>query len=299
MNEVEDRTTPRAEINIDLTRTDVPRPQTHGQRTQPPQQQQQHHPKAQQLQQPPMVRVIHQSTPASPDPPLETAKVAPMKPIRQTRSEAPSPPIKAPVKRFSLVRNGSHYGEGKVEMPHHPLIRGQSYHGSSLRPAALAPLTVNSEAAQAHMTASPSRSGSPPYSAGIHQSPSEASTTSRIPSRKGSISSLHSVATLPAPSSRFFGGGRGNQDPRTRTMSTISNSSSSAALSALNMLPAVSRPATPPMIVHFPPESRRDASDGLHQLLPPPYAPSHLTAVAKYNPLGECYERVMRAKRGQ
>ena len=86
---------------------------------------------------------------------------------------------------------------------------------------------------------------------------------------------------------------------RSRTMSTISNSSSSAALSALNMLPAVSRPSTPPMIVHFPPESRRDVPDGLHQLLPPPYAPAHFTALLKYNPLGDCYERVMRAKRGR
>ncbi|KAH8119015.1 hypothetical protein DFH11DRAFT_414532 [Phellopilus nigrolimitatus] len=259
--------------------------------------------------QPPTVRVQPQSTPTSPAAPTPVEPQEEL-PIRHTRSEAPSPTQlrqKSASKRHPLIRQTSTYGETKAEMPPHPLIRGPSYHGA-VKPAPLAPLTVNSDVAQVQLSASPtstrigSRPDSPLYLTQSFslKSPSEASTEGRdrLPSRKGSISSLHSIATLPAPTSARYVGNRHKQD-RTRTLSTMSTSSSSAALSSLNKLPAMSRPGTPPMTVHFPSESRRDIQDGYHQLLPPPYLAAHATVTARYNPLLECYERVMRAKQGR
>ncbi|THH07831.1 hypothetical protein EW145_g3118 [Phellinidium pouzarii] len=298
-NGVVEPLTPRAESELALTRVETARPGTSVVQ-------------AQALAQPPTVRIQPQSTPAfpgpTPVPPSASERRAEVQLVRHTRSEAPSPtqlPQKPMAKRHPLVRHSSTHGDVKVEMPHHPLIRGQSYHGA-LKPAPLAPLTVNSETAQAQLSASPrsarlgSRTGSPSYSTQPFaiDSPTEASPDShdRALSRKGSVSSLHSVATLPAPVlSRF--GARSKQD-RTRTLSTISMSSSSAALNSLNMLPAMSRPGTPPLAVHFPSESRHDVQDGYHQLLPPMYVPAHMTVLARINPLRDCYNRVMRAKHG-
>lgn len=261
---------------------------------------------------PPVVRVQAQSTPTTPvpaSPPLPVAEqpTAKAPPVRQVRSEAPSPTQlrqKSAAKRTTLVRHTTTHGDVKRDMPPHPLIRGQSYHGAALKPARLAPLIVNSEAAQAHLAASPStpsRTDSPSYISGsFRDSPTAVSSSSqdRILSRKNSVSSLHSVTTLPAPASSRFVGGWGKPD-RTRTLSTLSTSSSSAALTALSTLPTMSRPSSPPLVVRFPAEGRRDPNEGFHQLLPPQYLATHMTALAKYNPLYDSYERVMRAKHGQ
>ncbi|KAL5523571.1 hypothetical protein ACEPAG_7744 [Sanghuangporus baumii] len=306
----DDVTTPHAEVDVDLTRVETVRPDTAVGTAAavlvPPIYRQD------EMILPPVVRVQTQSTPATPvptssPPPVLEQPTAKAPPVRQARSEAPSPTQlrqKPAAKRTTSVRHTSTHGDVKRDMPPHPLIRGQSYHGAVLRPARLAPLTVNSEAAQAQLTASPStptRVGSPSYfSSSFKESPTGASTDSqdRLPSRKNSISSLHSVTTLPAPASSRFVGGWGRPD-RTRTLSTISTSSSSAALTALSSLPTMSRPSSPPLVVRFPAENRRDSNEGLHQLLPPQYLATHMTVLAKYNPLYDSYERVMRAKHGQ
>ncbi|KAL5485403.1 hypothetical protein ACEPAI_8045 [Sanghuangporus weigelae] len=309
-NGFDDVSTPRAELDVDLTRVDTVRPDTAARTAAavlvPPTSQQD------EMIPPPVVRVQAQSTPVTPvptppPPPILEQPTAKAPPVRQVRSEAPSPTQlrqKSAAKRTTLARHTSTHGDVKRDMPPHPLIRGQSYHGTALRPARLAPLTVNSEAAQAQLTASPStpsRAGSPSYfSSSFKESPTGTSTDSqdRVPSRKNSISSLHSVTTLPAPVSTRFVGGWGRPD-RTRTLSTISTSSSSAALTALSTLPTMSRPSSPPLVVRFPAENRRDPNEGFHQLLPPQYLATHMTVLAKYNPLYDSYERVMRAKHGQ
>ena len=223
---------------------------------------------------------------------------------RQIRSEAPSPTRRRYLpKRNPLLRNSSH-GEYNVDMPPHPLIRGQSFQ-LSLKPKPLAPLQVNPEAIQAQITTSPtstrggysSTSPTSMFHSMTLQTPTSVDPDNR-PSRKSSISSLHSVATLPVPSPSRFVGMRSKAD-RTRTLSTISNSSSSAALTSLNALPTMSRPGTPPLVVHFPIENRRDASDGIHQLLPPPIRSAHLMFVARNNSLKESFERVTRARAGR
>ncbi|KAL5528653.1 hypothetical protein ACEPAF_7789 [Sanghuangporus sanghuang] len=303
----DDVTTPRAELDVDLTRVETVRPDaaagTAAAVLAPPTSRQD------EMIPPPVVRVQAQSTPAtpvptSPPPPVLEQPTAKAPPVRQVRSEAPSPTQlrqKSAAKRTTFVRHTSTHGDVKRDMPPHPLIRGQSYHGAALRPARLAPLTVNSEAAQAQLTTSPStpsRAGSPSYfSTSFRESPTGASTDSqdRLPSRKNSISSLHSVTTLPAPASSRLVGGWGRPD-RTRTLSTISTSSSSAALTALSSLPTMSRPSSPPLVVYFPAENRRDPNEGFHQLLPPQYLATHMTVLTKYNPLYDSYERVMRAK---
>lgn len=274
--------TPRAETP--LPRVDTIRP------NEPLRQVQQMHP--------PVVNV-HTATPIVP-PTADT--------YRQTRSEAPSPTQLRDgntSKRSSMIRQSSGQSAVKVEVPHHPLIRGQSYHGG-LKPAALAPLTVKSESAQAQLSASPTSSygilHSPNSIDGsiLNESPDRDEPHIR-PTRKASFSSIHSVATLPAPSSRQVVGSRSRMNravDRTRTLSVMSTSSSSAALTSLNTLPGGSRPGTPPLTVHFTPEthSRREHAEGLHQLLPPPYMASHMSTLSQYNPMADCYARVMRAK---
>ena len=271
----------------------------------------------------PVVRVQPQSTPITPpEPPAPESE-----PLRQSKSEAPSPTRRSmhsrQFKRHSLMRNSSHGEPSKYEIPPHPLIRGQSYSGSGalkLKPAPLTPLTVDSAITQAQISASPTstRIASGPSSPTFMtrsltlQSPTTVSFSGeperdyRQPSRRTSISSLHSVATLPAPSpvhaqaySRLGsqGGVRSRQGDRARTLSMMSTGSSSAALTSLNMN-MMSRPGTPPSTVRFPKESISDG-DGIHPLLPPPYCATHLTMASHYNPLYDCYERVLRAKQSR
>lgn len=270
----------------------------------------------------PIVRVQPQSTPTTPPTqPHPDSEV-----LRQSRSEAPSPTRRSMhskhLKRHSLMRNQSHGEPSKYDIPPHPLIRGQSYSGGSalkLKPAPLTPLKVDSTIAQAELSSSPTSArilsgpSSPTFMTRslTIQSPTAVSFSGeperdyRQPSRRTSISSLHSVATLPAPSpvrsqaySRLGAqsGARSRQD-RTRTLSMMSSSSSSAALTSLSMN-MMSRPSSPPTTVRFPKEPIRDG-DSIHPLLPPPYCAAHLTVTSHYNPLYDCFERVLRARQGR
>lgn len=89
-------------------------------------------------------------------PPSTSSKVAPerpfIQPIRQARSEAPSPTQlkSAAPKRHPLVRQLSSYAEHRDSdmITPYSLIRGQSRQ-SSLKPTKFVPLTVNSENAKA------------------------------------------------------------------------------------------------------------------------------------------------------
>lgn len=178
----------------------------------------------------------------------------------------------------------------------HPLIRGQSFgHGH------LAPLKVSSDAAQAQLSSSPppgrSVSTSPPSIRTISNPIQSASPGRQFSSsifRRPSTSSAHSAATLPV-------------QPRTpierkRTMSTLSATSSSAALSSLSHLPtrgAVATPQNAPLVVHFPPQSAHTHPDTVHALLPPPYVTPHFTVLQWRSPIFESNERVARARESQ
>ncbi|KAI0279368.1 hypothetical protein BGY98DRAFT_1096195 [Russula aff. rugulosa BPL654] len=178
----------------------------------------------------------------------------------------------------------------------HPLIRGQSFgHGH------LAPLKVSSDAAQAQLSSSPppgrSVSTSPPSIRTISTPIQSASPGRQFSSsifRRPSTSSAHSAATLPV-------------QPRTpierkRTMSTLSATSSSAALSSLSHLPtrgAVATPQNAPLVVHFPPQSAHTHPDTVHALLPPPYVTPHFTVLQWRSPIFESNERVARARESQ
>ncbi len=173
----------------------------------------------------------------------------------------------------------------------HPLIRGQSFgHGH------LAPLKVSSDAAQAQLSSSPppgrSASTSPPSIRTIHTPVQSASPGRQFSSsifRRPSTSSSHSAATLPV-------------QPRARTISALSATSSSAALSSLSHLPtrgAVATSQNAPLVVHFPPQSAHTHPETVHALLPPPYVTPHFTVLQLRSPICESHERVARARESQ
>ncbi|TDL26210.1 hypothetical protein BD410DRAFT_895622 [Rickenella mellea] len=241
----------------------------------------------------------HVTQPTPPPQPRETflgnnsAVLAPPSPTaaRMAHSEAPSPSHanRHLPKRQTLSRQST-YSDSKAETPHHPLIRGQSYHGA-MKPSPLAPLTV-----QAQISTSPPSLRSAPLSSSPTTMTSSMSNymDEAHPGRRTSMSSARSVATLPVPSSP---NDRRAIHDRTRTLSSVSRSSSSAALSSLTALPAMSRPGTPPLTVRFPPEHINfSAADTYHNLLPPPYIATHLTVLAHSSPLRQSYDRVMRAR---
>ncbi|KAJ3851915.1 hypothetical protein EV368DRAFT_42070 [Lentinula lateritia] len=188
----------------------------------------------------------------------------------------------------------------------HPLIRGQSFGFPNNK---LAPLAMTSDVASAQLSSTPpvnieqSRhhpsplssspattiSGSPPSPSNNHNS-----LHYQLPSRRTSISSARSVATLPAQSLREPP--RQGKD-RNRTISTISISSSSAAISSLAHIPATRPPSPQRLSVVFPPPSHPQFhTAGVHSLLPPPYLTNHLTTLAHRTPLRESYDRVRYAK---
>lgn len=235
-------------------------------------------------------------------------------PIMESHSAvtSPSSPSRPATKRQSSTRPPSMHGSMTGKLDHsslrpHPLIRGDSYGQPNFvpKPAPLAPLTVT-----------PEISSSPPSS--IHESihyrdPSSPrrSTSPSSPNnpyvpnftRRTSISSARSVATLPVSSSSVTFTTREREPKsfldRTRTLSTISSSSSSAALSSLTHIPAVSRPPTPQLISFFPPVNPHVNTEAIHPLLPVPYLSNHLTIVAHRTPIRESFDRVMRAKLGR
>jgi hypothetical protein len=175
----------------------------------------------------------------------------------------------------------------------HPLIRGQSFgHGH------LAPLQVSSDAAQAQLSSSPppgrAASTSPTSIRTLHTpSPSLSSTIFRRPS----TSSAHSAATLPVqPRTPIV--------ERSRTISTISAASSSAALSSLAHLPTRASVAAAaqntPLVVHFPPpQNPHSHSETVHALLPPPYVTPHFTILQWRSPICESHEKIARARDSQ
>ncbi|KAK1225245.1 hypothetical protein PQX77_007771 [Marasmius sp. AFHP31] len=184
----------------------------------------------------------------------------------------------------------------------HPLIRGQSFGQPSTptRSTPLAPLTT-SDAASIKPSSSPPNSlkslASPSTISASPTSPYPQSATVTSHPRRTSVSSARSVATLPVPSS-VREPTKSSRD-RNRTLSTISQSSSSAAISSLAHLPTVTRPPTPQMISFFPPINTLHTVEGIHQLLPPPYLANHLTVLAHRTPLRESYDRVLKAKAGR
>ncbi|KAG7090892.1 hypothetical protein E1B28_009971 [Marasmius oreades] len=184
----------------------------------------------------------------------------------------------------------------------HPLIRGHSFGqpAAPSRPAPLAPLTTSDAASTVPSSSPTSLRAKPPGSPStISASPTSPYPQSAIVGpnshpRRTSVSSARSVATLPVlPSAREFT--RPSRD-RNRTLSTISQSSSSAAISSLAHLPTVTRPPTPQMISFFPPVNTHHTVEGIHPLLPPPYLSNHLTVLAYRTPLRESYDRILKAK---
>ncbi|KAF8629249.1 hypothetical protein AX17_005828 [Amanita inopinata Kibby_2008] len=179
----------------------------------------------------------------------------------------------------------------------HPLIRGNSFSTISHipKPTPLAPLTVIPDAST--NTTSPeqiyhvSNEVSISPSSMISPSPDAASSQ-----RRTSISSTRSVSTLPGT---FPAEVLRIAHDRTRALSALHTSSSSAALSSLTHLPTVTRPPSPKAIAFFPPMNPHANIEGIHPLLPSPYMNNHMTVLARRTPLRESYDRVIRAKLGQ
>jgi len=201
-------------------------------------------------------------------------------------------------KRNSMTRPPSvHSIRSEVPLRPHPLIRGNSYGqgvalGSAAKPAPLAPLTVTSSSSAAQISSSPPNSSSSPTSIKTSFGP-------QSPNRRTSISSARSVATLPITPMSPEPQGKQHQD-RNRTISTMSSSSTFAALTSLAYFPTTtSRPTTPQYTSHFPQQHNSQVNlDIMHPLLPPPYLGAHLTVLATKNPVRESFSRVARAKQG-
>ncbi|KAF9467296.1 hypothetical protein BDZ94DRAFT_1249017 [Collybia nuda] len=220
-------------------------------------------------------------------------------------SETPSPgPNSRPThKRHASTRPPStHSVTGRSDPPlrPHPLIRGHSYgHVYPQKPAPLAPLTVIPDSVS---TSPPSVFDGPMTHLSTSPSSSLKTTTASPASpdqvgpshRRTSVSSARSVATLPVSNLReSTNWGLGD---RKRTLSSISHSSSSAALSSLVHLPSVTRPPSPQAISFFPLVNPHANIEGIHPLLPGPYLSNHLTVLARRTPIKESFDRVIRAK---
>lgn len=221
--------------------------------------------------------------------------------VMETRSAATSPTHRThhpSHKRLSMTRPPStHSSTSRSEVPlrPHPLIRGQSFgQGVPMTPKVvpLAPLTVTSEA-------SPVPSPGHDQTEKLSTSPSSVKTTcaQTAPNhRRTSVSSVHSVATLPSQAqiqAHFLG----KVHDRHRTVSSMSSNSSSSvqALSSLAYLPTT-RPSTPQYTVHFPPANISAGFEAVHPLLPPPYLSAHMSILTHRTPLKESYDRVVTAR---
>ncbi|KAH6914194.1 hypothetical protein BKA70DRAFT_1260687 [Coprinopsis sp. MPI-PUGE-AT-0042] len=218
-------------------------------------------------------------------------------------SRQTSPRTAQPSKRSS--RPASTYSSASTKVDGHrphPLIRGQSFGTGGgiglmnpIKPSPLAPVTA---AAPPHLSTSPTSSVYEDPKLFLPGSPASTSGGSFYPSgnRRTSISSTHSVSTLPPHTFRAEYA-RGPAYDRKRTLSALSNSSSSAALSALSHIPAVTRPPSPQSVVFFPPINPHANVENIHPLLPGPYLNNHLAVLARRVPLRESYDRVIKAKR--
>ncbi|KAG2345708.1 hypothetical protein BDR05DRAFT_960617 [Suillus weaverae] len=226
---------------------------------------------------------------------------SPERRIMETRSENTSPINRSRShKRQSVTRPPStHSTTSRNDAPlrPHPLIRGQSYAAPvTPRMVPLAPLTITSEAAPAHISTTQT------YDTGdtVCTSPSSTKTTyAPPPNRRTSISSACSVVTLPTQAHIQPLHFKAVHD-RTRTLSSMSSTSSSSvqALSSLAQLPTT-RPPTPQYTSHFPAASLYTNLETVHPLLPPPYLSAHVSILAHRSPLRESYDRVIAAKEQQ
>lgn len=186
----------------------------------------------------------------------------------------------------------THSIRADVSLRPHPLIRGHSYGqgvalGGPVKPTPLAPLTFTSGSPVAQMSTSPPGLSTSPTSVRTAYGPQSS------PTRRTSVSSAQSAATLPVTPPQMP-----NKVPdRSRTLSTMSNSSF-AALSSLAHLPAASsRPPTPQQYTsQFPHADPHHHLESMHPLLPPPYLCTHLTVLATRSPIREAFDRVARAK---
>lgn len=183
---------------------------------------------------------------------------------------------------------------GKSDVRPHPLIRGQSFGRVDVgKPSPLAPLTL---AAPPQLSTSPSSTVYEDPRNFLPSSPASStvgSFTDRKADRRTSFSSARSVNTVPTP---MFRPEPTRVVDRNRTLSAMSTTSSSAALSALSHLPAVTRPPSPQSVVFFPPVNPHANVENIHPLLPGPYLHNHLTVLSRRIPLRESYDRVIRAK---
>ncbi|KIJ18641.1 hypothetical protein PAXINDRAFT_175218 [Paxillus involutus ATCC 200175] len=220
--------------------------------------------------------------------------------VAETRSATTSPVHRShhsSHKRQSLTRPPStHSTTSRSEAPlrPHPLIRGQSFGQSmpmSPKVVPLAPLTVTSEASP---VSSPVRDSAEKLST----SPSSVRTTYARPppNRRTSVSSVHSISTLPSQS-QVQAHILSKVHDRSRTFSSISSHSSTSvqALSSLAHLP-VTRPSTPQHTAHFPPASFSVNLEAVHPLLPPPYLSAHMSILTHGSPLKASYDRVIAAR---
>jgi hypothetical protein len=249
--------------------------------------------------------VHHNNAVSRPDPPRHHR--ADSEGVKETHHHAPSrqtsPRTAQPSKRSS--RPASTYSSASTKADGHrphPLIRGQSFGAGAgiglmnpIKPSPLAPVTA---AAPPQLSTSPTSSIYEDPKLFLPGSPASTSGGSFHPpgNRRTSISSTHSVSTLPPHTFRAEYA-RGPAYDRKRTLSAMSNSSSSAALSALSHLPAVTRPPSPQSVVFFPPVNRHANVENIHPLLPGPYLNNHLAVLARRVPLRESYDRVIKAKK--
>lgn len=195
-------------------------------------------------------------------------------------------------KHASVTRPPStHSIRTEVPLRPHPLIRGQSYGqgvalGAPTKPTPLAPLTVTSGSQAAQISSSPPGPSTSPTSIKTAYGPDSS------PIRPTSVSSAASIATLPSTpliSQKV--------PDRSRTLSTMSNSSFAALTSLAHLPGTTSRPPTPQQYTsQFPPADSHHNHENMHTLLPPPYLSAHLTVLATRSPIREAFDRVARAK---
>ncbi|KAG6886272.1 hypothetical protein C0993_006682 [Termitomyces sp. T159_Od127] len=220
--------------------------------------------------------------------------------------ETPSPDKaspRIPNRRHAGTRPPSSHSIRSESLRPHPLIRGHSYgQPGTPKPIPLEPLTV----IQDIPTSAPSSqtifqggnlSSSPTSSLRPSLTSPRVSEQGLSSHRRQSVSSTRSVSTLPVHTGvRDLNWGLSD---RKRTSSTISQTSSSAALSSLVHLPAVTRPPSPQAIAFFPPVNPHANLEGIHPLLPGPYLNNHLTILARRTPIKEAFDRVIRAKQAR
>ena len=213
---------------------------------------------------------------------------------------SPAHPSPHPSHKRISARPPSTHSSGRSEQPlrPHPLIRGHSYgQAQPLKPAPLAPLTVipdSRTSTSLRMDLSDQTISTSPAST-ASASPTLLNPALSSQRRRTSVSSAHSVATLPSHSN-LKEPAHWSVSDRKRTFSTTSHSSSSAALSSLVHLPTVTRPPSPQAISFFPPVNPHTNVEGIHPLLPGPYLNNHLTVLARRTPIKESFDRVARAR---